>query len=201
MNNCEEFNCPSLEVPIGEVKEALRCILYTILFNRAIGGSRPIEPITMKAPLFEVGYMKIESPEVDAQVEDRVKAFSEAAERSKDTQFTLVVGFYSEIPKDPGLWQFFSSKKADKIYFEKWKIGITVTPQTRNDDEGARMSAQQVRSIMWFILRKVAEKMDHLPMTSNTAIYPFEITFEKPKDTAWSPRNFASSIKNIPYIT
>ena len=207
MNNCEEFQCPSLDVSIGELKEALRCIIFTILFNRAIGGNRPIDPITIKAPLFEVGYMKTDSREVDALVEEKIKAFTEVAERSLETQILLNVGFFTEVARDAGLlWQVFSSKKTEKIYFERWRVPITVSPRTRpptatDEETSSRVSGQQVRSIMWFVLKKAGEKTDHLPLTSQTAIYPFDIAFERKGSSAWSPRSIASSIKSIPYIT
>ena len=38
--NCEEFNVPDLHLALVHVKEAARCILHTVLFNRALGPQR-----------------------------------------------------------------------------------------------------------------------------------------------------------------
>ena len=220
MNNCEEFSCPEIEVPLIELKEALRCIVNTIIFNRSIGGTRPIEPVTIRSQLFDVAYLKLDVPELDAAVEERIRAFSESIE-THPPSLALVVSFYSEVVKDSGiLWQVLSGKKTEKIYFERWRIPVKlvtessdastsansmspknkfgISPQQR---EGGSVAVSQVKAALWFVLRKVGEKMDHLPAAPVQWIYPVEVSFEKSKDTPWSPRNFASSIKNIPYLT
>lgn len=209
MNNCEEFNCPGLEIQISELKEALRCFIYTILFNRAIGGNRAVDPFTVRSPLFDLAYAKVEAPEIDLQVEERIKAFGEAAEKAPGQPMMLLLSFYTETAKESGIfWQVFSAKKTEKVYFERWKLPINITqsrPVSAGDDDSVRssaVSASQVKSLLWFVLRKVGEKMDHLPPSSLTPIYLCDITYDKQKsDSAWSPRSLASSIKSLPYIT
>jgi autophagy-related protein 101 len=39
--NCKEYNLPELELSTGQVREALKCILHTILFVRAPGNVTP----------------------------------------------------------------------------------------------------------------------------------------------------------------
>lgn len=205
MNNCEEFTCPSLDVPLSDLKEALRCVVYTILFNRAIGGNRAVEPITVKSPQFDVAYAKIESAEVDAQVEAQIKSLAETAEAAAGTALTLVLAFYLESPTEAGLlWQVLSGRRSERTYFERWKIPVnlqTSRPSSpREADFAVKHSSSMVKNAVWFVLRKVCEKMDHLPSSSPTPIYPVEIYVDKFRE-AWSPRSLASSIKSIPFLT
>jgi autophagy-related protein 101 len=41
--NCKEFHLPELELSTGQVREALKCILHTILFLRAPGNVIPYD--------------------------------------------------------------------------------------------------------------------------------------------------------------
>jgi autophagy-related protein 101 len=41
MSNCEVFQLPQLELLPHQAREALRCLLHTVLFNRALGQIRP----------------------------------------------------------------------------------------------------------------------------------------------------------------
>jgi len=205
MNNCEEFTCPHLDIHLADLKEALRCIVYTILFNRAIGGNRVVEPITVRAPQFDLAYAKIESPEVDSLAEAQIKALAEAAELSVGSSITLVIAFYVESPKEGGLlWQVFSGQRSERIYFERWKIPVnlqTSRPSSpREIEDSVRGSATQVKNVVWFVLRKVCEKMEHLPVSSPSPIYPVEIYVDKYREP-WSPRSLASSIKSIPFLS
>jgi len=205
MNNCEEFTCPSIDVPLSDLKEALRCVVFTILFNRAIGGNRAVEPITVKSPQFDLAYAKIEAPEVEAMAEAQIKALAEAAEAAGGSALTLVLAFYVESPTEGGLlWQVFSGKRSERLYFERWKIPVnllTSRPSSpREMEDSMKSSANVVKNAVWFVLRKVCEKMDHLPSSSPTPIYPVEIYIDKYRE-AWSPRSLASSIRSIPFLT
>jgi hypothetical protein len=169
-----------------------------------MGGSRAVDPVTVQVPLFDLAYTKVRDDlgEVESVVEDRIKAFAEVITGASSLQFVL--SFFTEKPKDRSLiWQVISGGSKEKVYFERWRIPVTlvVAPGKTN---GEFNTSKSVKNVMWFVVRKLSEKMEHLPSTCAALVYPFEIQFEKAKSgeaSAWSPRSIASSIKSIPYIT
>jgi len=54
MSNCESFELPQLDVESYQVTEVLRCIIHTILFNRALGTVKPRE---IDAELFDITWV------------------------------------------------------------------------------------------------------------------------------------------------
>ena len=60
-------------MPQFQVKEALRCILHTILFNRALG---PVAPREVDSDLFDVSYVRCDVTDVDRSVEEAIERFS-----------------------------------------------------------------------------------------------------------------------------
>ena len=225
MNNLEEFVTPTLETPISELKESLRCILHTLIFNRAMGGARPIEPLTIHSPLFNLAYVKVrdDSGDLDAAVEDRIRAFADAIASSPGS-YVLSLSFFTEKAKERNLlWQVISGSTVskEKLFFEKWRIPVSLLSSRPNSPvagspggpaDAAATAAPSVKQILWFLVRKLSEKTEHLPATCATTVYPFEIAFDKvprldlasgsaSSGTGWSPRSIASSIKSIPYIT
>mmetsp|Transcript_9782 Transcript_9782/g.12023 ORF Transcript_9782/g.12023 Transcript_9782/m.12023 type:complete len:147 (-) Transcript_9782:653-1093(-) len=54
--NCVEHSLPELELSTGQVREALQCILHTILFIRAPG---PVAPRDIHCEGFDLTYTRI----------------------------------------------------------------------------------------------------------------------------------------------
>ena len=68
--NLEEHVLDVLVLPPFQVKEALRCLLHTILFNRALG---PVRPREMDSELFALSYVRCGVTSVDKKVEDSIE--------------------------------------------------------------------------------------------------------------------------------
>mmetsp|Transcript_8902 Transcript_8902/g.17793 ORF Transcript_8902/g.17793 Transcript_8902/m.17793 type:complete len:242 (-) Transcript_8902:3-728(-) len=56
--NCKEQHLPELELSTGQVREALQCILHTILFIRSPG---PVAPEDVECEGFDITYTRISS--------------------------------------------------------------------------------------------------------------------------------------------
>jgi len=70
MSNCEVVNLPALEVDhTHQVKDVLRCILHTVLFNRALGLVRPKE---VDLELFNITYVQCVDRKVERTIEEKV---------------------------------------------------------------------------------------------------------------------------------
>lgn len=83
--NCKEHHLPELELSTGQVREALNCILHTILFLRSPG---PVTPRDVECEGFNLTYTRIASEkartspvshslanDVDQKVDDAIESF------------------------------------------------------------------------------------------------------------------------------
>lgn len=57
MSNCEVVSLPSIEVELHQVREVLRCLAHTIIFNRALG---PLKPTEVDSELFDITWVRQE---------------------------------------------------------------------------------------------------------------------------------------------
>jgi autophagy-related protein 101 len=55
MSNCEVFNLPSIEVELHQLREVLRCLVHTVIFNRALG---PLKPEVHDSELFDITWVR-----------------------------------------------------------------------------------------------------------------------------------------------
>ena len=88
--NCKDHHLPELELSTGQVREALQCILHTILFIRSPG---PVAPRDVECEGFDLTYTRIASDkaasshpnsnsapsalenDVDKKVDDAIESF------------------------------------------------------------------------------------------------------------------------------
>jgi len=72
--NCKEQNLPELELATGQVREALQCILHTILFVRSPG---PVTPLDTELEGFSFTYPRIANSEakIEKRVDDAIESF------------------------------------------------------------------------------------------------------------------------------
>ena len=71
--NCKEHNLPELELATGQVREALQCILHTILFIRSPG---PVTPQDTELEFFQFNYTKIANEtKIEKRVDDAIESF------------------------------------------------------------------------------------------------------------------------------
>ena len=78
MSNCEQLNLPLIEVEPHQVRELLRCVLHTIIFNRALGH---VKPRDVDSQLFDVTYVHCGDEEVERRVEAKIGEFCQFVER------------------------------------------------------------------------------------------------------------------------
>jgi hypothetical protein len=70
--NCEVFYLKELEVEHYQIREVLRCILHTIMFNRALGLVRPRE---VDSELFEITYVQCGDAATEKKIEEKIDLF------------------------------------------------------------------------------------------------------------------------------
>lgn len=181
MSNCETFNLPALDVEQHHVRGVLRCLLHTIVFNRALGF---VKPKDVDSDLFEITYVQCGDPHVEQLIEEKISAFITWTDRHPGKRGQVVLSFYEKRRK-----QAWFAKQEERLYWEQWVISINV-PQTnysveeQNFSGSANVRSQReaklqgaVEEALCTIVRLVGEKKDHIPPVLSTAAvtFPFDI--------------------------
>lgn len=197
--NLEEHVLDVLVVPPFQVKEALRCLLHTILFNRALG---PVRPREMDSELFALSYVRCGVAAVDKSVEEAIEKFSNQLRLNRDTsRGRIVLSFYNRRIKKT----FFGmSSTEEKVYWEKWVIPVVASSKSSSDynrkpsgsdirrerDKRQRQTEEALRDSMLSIISRVNKKRQHLPPvnlnTSETMLFPYEISIPQNSEVSES---------------
>ncbi|CEL98417.1 unnamed protein product [Vitrella brassicaformis CCMP3155] len=155
--------CPELRVALCHLKEALRCLLHSVVFCRSLGAHNVVTPMSIYSEQLELGYVKCYSPDlsIDNLIETRINAFATLFERElaipththtnvPPSQGTaeLRIGFYVPRAKR-AIWGIFKPPD-EKIFFEVWRIPIRVSvpsssppPFTRSLRSSTTAASQQ----------------------------------------------------------
>ena len=182
-----------LEVPQGAVKEALRAVLHSILFSRALG---PVTALEQRSPILgNFCYVKCgdvrgrSSVQIDKTVEESIEQFCHSLSPvgPELARGRLVLSFYERRTRKT----FLGMSTKEKVYWEQWSIPVLVncTPRATGDNAGAALERERtietareaVTSTIFHIVELVNERSDHIPPTavynSDSAVaFPFEIS-------------------------
>mmetsp|Transcript_6732 Transcript_6732/g.17204 ORF Transcript_6732/g.17204 Transcript_6732/m.17204 type:complete len:206 (-) Transcript_6732:376-993(-) len=168
-----------LEVEEAAASDALRAILHTILFNRALGAVEPRELALPAFPALRVAACLDNALELT--VEDAIAKFYKSLhlvgpdlERGE-----LVLSFY-ETRKKAGFLGF-GAQKEEKLYWERWIIPVIVS-------RGIAQTSAETESALRTGLLKIlllANDLTHLPRLrgeeDGAIIYKFDLS-ASPRD-------------------
>jgi len=185
--NLQLFELAPVEVERFQVKEVLRCLLHTILFNRALGTIKPKE---VECDVFDITYARVDDDKIHKEVEGQIEAFDTALTKAATPAKTntCVLSFYDKVKRTR--WGGLSSAE-EKVYWEQWAIPIAVAkdkPKTVAERDRRHLQRQSaVRERLFTILSQVNDKRDHIPPFKKEIIcFPFEITFaNESSDSGW----------------
>ncbi|GFR42788.1 hypothetical protein Agub_g3751 [Astrephomene gubernaculifera] len=118
MANCETHNLPVLELEPHQIREALRCVLHTIIFNRALGY---VIPKDVDSELFDITYVQCGDPSVEARVESRITDFCAQVEKRPAELHQLQLSFYETRRK-----QAWFGTQDERLYWETWVLSVLV---------------------------------------------------------------------------
>mmetsp|Transcript_2476 Transcript_2476/g.3730 ORF Transcript_2476/g.3730 Transcript_2476/m.3730 type:complete len:209 (-) Transcript_2476:22-648(-) len=190
--NQEEHVLDVVVVPHYQVKEVARCLIHTILFNRAMG---PLKPREHYCDLFDICYAKIDNIDIDRDVEDAVEKLSQSLRivGNGTAKGRIAVSFYQKKKRKV----FFGMMtNEDQVNWEQWIISIVVNRQilSKGSDfaadrlRQARKTEDVMTSRIMQILTLVNEKKEHLPsvnLNSDKAmVFDYKITIPKLEDKA-----------------
>ncbi|EIE19548.1 DUF1649-domain-containing protein [Coccomyxa subellipsoidea C-169] len=157
MSNCELINLPVLELEQHQVREVLRCVLHTIIFNRALG---PVRPREVDSELFEITYVQCGDTLVERVIEEKIDQFYGWVEKHPGKRGQVSLAFFEK--RKTQRWSLIGGKQEERLYWEQWHAKLQ----------------EAVEQVMTLIIRAVNEKKDHIPPVTSAAVltFPFEIT-------------------------
>eukprot|EP00879_Flechtneria_rotunda_P004058 GHRR01004301.1.p1 GENE.GHRR01004301.1~~GHRR01004301.1.p1 ORF type:complete len:212 (+),score=52.76 GHRR01004301.1:169-804(+) len=183
MSNCEVFNLSAIEVELHQVREVLRCVLHTIMFNRSLGQVRPVE---VDSELFDVTFVHCGDPAVDAHLESKISEACSFFEKKPQEVAQLCLSFYEPRRRQVGWW----GKQDEKLYWEKWMINLCIVQSdvfTQDHHSFAYTNARSVRqaqrqaqleALLSEVITRVNEKRAHIPpvCSESPCSFPFDIS-------------------------
>lgn len=189
MANCETYTLPSIEAEPQQVRDILRCLLHTILFNRALGHVKPQE---VDCDLLDLSYVCVDDREVHTAVEGGIGDFCSSVEkRPPGVPAQVRLAFYERRQKA----SWFGTAD-ERMYWEQWFIPLRILSHQealqrsmQAEAIGPRAGAVRpatspsalsscVSEAMGCITRCVSERRDAIPPVVSSAVitYPFDIT-------------------------
>ncbi|KAL6227288.1 hypothetical protein ACLB2K_001247 [Fragaria x ananassa] len=201
--NCEVCQLKELEVEHFEIREVLRCILHTIVFNRALGLVRPKD---VDLELFEITYVQCGDLDLEKKIDEKIEQFISWVEKHPNKKSQVCLSFF-EVKKNKQASWF--TNKTERLYWEQWYINLNVaqTPKVHSTkshhskivvDPGESASEERIarraalestlHEVLFQIVKFVNEKKDHVPPIPNlegVVYFPHEITIPSSSDSAF----------------
>merc|ERR1712072_911401 len=200
MSNCEVVALPSLEVEHPhQVQDVLRCVLHTVLFNRALGLVRPRE---VDLELFNITYVQCVDRNLERVIDEKVNGVLHWMERHPGKPAQVSLRFFEKRYK-----QAWFSKQEERLYWEQWNINVscrqfgTIATQAglrqrskttsidthdlqEHHEKQVRLQSL-LRLVLTKILAHVNSKKEHIPpvVSSDAVPFPYEIKVSNPENS------------------
>lgn len=196
--NALEHVLPELELATHQVREALQCLLHTIIFLRAPG---PVTPHDAHCEGFNLTYVRTtptgstEERRTNEGVETFMRSLSQVGPELLQGRLTL--SFFERRRAQKLFWSH-----EEKIVWEQWTIPVLVnnTPRPVNDDKASVIERQRtqdtaegmLRQAMLKVFDEASADVEHVPPVA----YEFEIDCSKrPAD---DNENMYARVANMP---
>mmetsp|Transcript_32764 Transcript_32764/g.48527 ORF Transcript_32764/g.48527 Transcript_32764/m.48527 type:complete len:234 (-) Transcript_32764:111-812(-) len=207
--NCKEHHLPELELATGQVREALQCILHTILFIRSPGS---VVPHDVECDGFDLTYTRIASDSnhnnmnpsssnntgtaassvtsrmhsnVEKKVDDAIESFLRSLSQIGPELMSgcLILSFFE---RRASKQLFGLVQHEERVVWEQWILRVVVnnTPRPITNDSAAVIERQRIQDTAEGMLRAVMLKVFELTAGGGIehvppVIYEFEIRNSK----------------------
>ena len=120
--NHESIDLEPLCVERVQVKEVLKALIHSIIFQRALGA--PLYRDT-ESDLFDITYMRCDSHLIDSKVEELAEAFSSGidADAAADVRTTCCLSFFERRSSSAA---FGWLRSEERVVWERWNIPLVV---------------------------------------------------------------------------
>ena len=173
MSNCEVVELPLLEVGLEDVKGALRAVLHSVLFARALGLARPVD---VELPRMGLAYVECGDAGVSRRVEEKIGQFLQWAERHPGKVAQVSLAFFEKRYK-----QSWFSKQEERLFWERWNVNVRLAGAPAPAGGTAGGTPLEARRSLGGVLDRVAQvvndRKDHIPpvMNSDVVTFPYDI--------------------------
>ena len=224
--NCKEHHLPELELGTGQVREALQCLLHTILFIRAPG---PVAPRDVHMEDFDLTYTRIASvPQQQASrtqpgaSSGSISSHVPAADNDVDQKVDDAIDKFlqSLTPIGPELLQgcinlsFFERRSSrqlfglvsheERVTWETWVIRVVVntTPRPVSDDTASVMERQRIQDTAERMLKAALLKIFDGAGESLDHLPPvmYEFEIKNSSKRADDRENMRTRVTNMPKL-
>lgn len=162
--NYEHFQLDELEVEHFQLKEALRCTLHTILYQRVLGAPPTNRHLEVESTLFELTYLRCHDEGMRATVEERIEQFANAIDRAGQARGQVDLSFF-ERRQRKGLLGLHNVE--ERVCWERWSIPLRIQsrPYQHHAERAEAQAAleEQLGERLCSIISMCAEKKEHLP--------------------------------------
>ncbi|EFJ14139.1 hypothetical protein SELMODRAFT_423950 [Selaginella moellendorffii] len=211
--NCEIFHLRELDVEPYQIREVLRCILHTVMFNRALGLVRPHD---VDSELFDLTYVQCGDLTFEKKMEEKIDQLIAWVEKHPNKKITVCLSFYETRSKQNAWF----GHKMERLYWEQWYVTLNTTVQQSHlrskphhdklgdaldlmTDERSKRHAlleSGLKEVMLQILQQVNEKKDHVPpVTSQDVVsFPYEISIPSSSDSSFGMDMFKRMLQTGP---
>jgi len=172
--NIQQFPIKELKVEQRFVKDIVKCLLHTIMFNRAFGLVQPREEII---DAIDFTYVRCDDVTMQKSFEETAEKFESILLSRENRKGQLILSFSEKRYKK--IWW---KKYEEKVCWEQWLISISIVDKAEGEKEQPdqhEVLANRLRKRLFYILQIVNEKKNHIPplKTNELTPFPYEITF------------------------
>ena len=135
-----EHRLEELGLPLNGIKEALECLLHSILFIRLPGSVQPSE---VTGSLYPITYAHCNVPQVTLQVENTVLKLQRILERQNEV--VVIISFF-ERQVQKSLFGLMSNEA--KLYWEHWVLPLRrLKSETQGGTNGKKIYSIKEKGI------------------------------------------------------
>lgn len=160
-----------LKIESRQVKDVLRILIHSILFQRELG---VVTPRSLESEC-GIHYLTLNDIATDKVIEEQLSIFYHRI--NDQNSGTLVLSFYQSIRRKA----FLVFQENTKHVWEEWRLPIRIqhSPSEDSRKSDAKLG-KKIRKRLLAVIEKICERKEHLPPMGepddpNIIRYPFEI--------------------------
>lgn len=162
--NYEHCQLDELEMEHFQVKEVLRCLIHTILYQRILGANPANRHCEEESTLFEISYLRFDDESVRRTVEERIEQFAKSIDKASEARGQVELSFYERRQRKSLLGLH---NVEERVCWERWSCMLVVRSRPAQDhSERAEAQAEletRLTERLCSIVHMCAEKKEHLP--------------------------------------
>ncbi|KAJ3188969.1 hypothetical protein HDU85_004686 [Gaertneriomyces sp. JEL0708] len=164
-----------LEITVDRyyLSASLKALIHSILFHRRF---TPEKPVDVDVDSLGVTYVKLENPEVERAVEEKVRMLEKALDPTTGrNKGQLALMFFEKKSKQKKSW---FAKTEEDTCWEQWVLSVAVREvrSEREQLDSRRLLQRDLQQALMAISTTTNEQRDHIPPLKNEEPFPVEVS-------------------------